>query len=119
MEQLKLFDLEIYQLSHQLGEEIWELAVVWDYFSKSALGKQIVRSADSVSLNICEGYGRFFYKEKKLFFYYARGSLYETIEAVRKAYVRKLISQEKFEFLSGLMVELGRKLNNYIKTIGE
>ena len=60
---MKLEELRVYQLSLNLAEEIWMIVVKWDYFSKDTIGKQLVRSADSVSANLSEGFGRYFYKE--------------------------------------------------------
>ncbi len=114
---LKLKDMDIYKISHQLAEEVWEIVVGWKIFERDTLGKQIVRSADSVSLNICEGYGRYFYRDRRLFMYYSRGSLIETAEAIKKAYERKLITEEKYLVLEKLAKRLSVKLNNYISSL--
>lgn len=57
---MKLEELQVYQLSMELGEKIWEIVINWDYFLKDTLGKQLVRAADSVAANLSEGFGRFF-----------------------------------------------------------
>ncbi len=75
---IPLEDLEIYQLSMAIGEQIWEFVDKWDYFQKRTIGEQLVRAADSIAANISEGYGRFHFKEKRTFYYYSRGSLFET-----------------------------------------
>jgi four helix bundle protein len=94
---VKIDELEIYNLSIQLGDDIWNMVAKWDYFSKDTIGKQLVRSADSISANISEGFGRYFYKENKLFCYYSRGSILETQTWLTKAYNRKLIAEEEFK----------------------
>jgi four helix bundle protein len=119
MADLKLFDLEIYKLSMELSEIIYGEVIQWNYFDKGTLGKQIVRSSDSVVLNISEGYGRFHYKENSHYCYYARGSLYETIVALKLAVNRKLISANRYQELKSKATTLSVKLNNYIKTIGQ
>jgi len=116
---MKLEELRVYQLSLNLAEEIWMIVVKWDYFSKDTIGKQLVRSADSVSANLSEGFGRYFYKEEKQFCYYSRGSLYETKTWLTKASNRKLISNEDFEKFEKEINDLGVKLNNYINAIGK
>lgn len=73
---------------------------------------------DSVAANISEGFGRYHFKENKHFLFYARGSLYEVKTWITKANKRKLISDEKFEEMKQKLEELGVKLNNYIKSIG-
>ena len=62
---MKLEELQIYQLAMDLGDSVWEIVIAWNYFEKDTIGKQLVRSADSVSANLSEGFGRFFYKENK------------------------------------------------------
>lgn len=49
---MKLEELRIYQMAMELGEEVWKLADAWSYFIKDTIGKQLVRSADSVAANI-------------------------------------------------------------------
>lgn len=116
---MKLEELHIYQMAMVLGEEVWKLADSWNYFVKDTIGKQLVRSADSVAANIAEGYGRYHYKENLNFCFYARGSLKETATWLAKAKNRNLISIEKFTELSQLCESLSVKLNNYIRTIGK
>ena len=66
---IKLEDLEVYKVAMELGEMVYKSVDRWDNFNKETLGKQIVRAADSIGLNISEGFGRFFYKENKNFCY--------------------------------------------------
>ena len=58
----RIEDIEVHNLSEAFADEIWAIATAWDYFAKDTLGKQIVRSADSIGANIAEGFGRFHYK---------------------------------------------------------
>ena len=55
--------LEVYLLAESFSDEIWFLVEKWDYFIKDTIGKQLVRATDSISANIAEGYGRYYYKE--------------------------------------------------------
>lgn len=48
---------EVYQLAETFSDSIWNTVSEWNFFLKDTIGKQIVRSADSVSANIAEGYG--------------------------------------------------------------
>jgi four helix bundle protein len=73
-----LEDLEVYQLAESFGDEVWFVVDEWKYFAKDTVGKQLTRSADSISANIAEGYGRYHYKENKNFCYFSRGSIIET-----------------------------------------
>ncbi len=118
MDTFKFESLDIYKSANKIGDVIWELVSKWNFFEKDTMGKQLTRSADSISLNICEGYGRFFYKDKKLFYFYARGSLYETFENLKKAHQRKLVSDTVFNNLKIEIQDLAVRLNNYIKSTG-
>ena len=115
---MKLSELRVYSKADLLGDEVWDLVEGWSYFQKDTIGKQMVRSADSISANIAEGYGRYFYKENRNFCYYSRGSLMETINWLGKAYRRNMISKEKHDELLEKLEELHKSLNAYIKSIG-
>jgi four helix bundle protein len=109
--------LEVYQLSEAFSDIIWNLVDEWNYFQKDTIGKQIVRSADSVSANIAEGYGRYYYKESKQFFFYSRGSLQETKSWLSKCKRRNIIESSKAEELILEAEKILAKLNGYIKFI--
>jgi four helix bundle protein len=116
---MKLDELNVYNLSMELGEKVWELICTWDWFSKDTIGKQLIRSVDSVAANISEGFGRYHFGESKHFNYYARGSLYETKTWLCKANNRRLINDVGyFNFIDDIN-NLGVKLNNYINSIGK
>jgi len=109
--------LEVYQLAESFSDIIWKLVSDWDYFTKDTIGKQLVRSTDSISANIAEGYGRYYYKESKQFFFYSRGSLQETKSWLSKCKRRKIIDEVKSEELLNEEEKILAKLNGYIKFI--
>ena len=115
---MKLEELQVYQLSMELGEKVWEVVIDWDYFLKDTVGKQLLRSVDSIAANLSEGFGRYFYKENKQLCYYSRGSLFETKTWLTKVRNRNLISEEQFKNFSEDIDLIGKKLNSYIKSIG-
>jgi four helix bundle protein len=114
-----LEDLEVYQLAESFGDEIWFLVNEWDYFAKDTVGKQMARSADSISANISEGYGRYHYKENRNFCYFSRGSIIETKGWLKKSKTRKLINEDQFNLLFEKLQTIHLKLNAYIKFIGK
>ncbi len=115
---IDLKDLEVYKLSEELSDMIWNIVIKWDYFAKDTLGKQLVKASDSIAANIAEGYGRYHYKENKNFCYFARGSLEETKTWLRKSIRRGLINQSKHQELLDIIKKLPKLLNSYIKSIG-
>ena len=116
---MKLEELQVYNLSMNMAEKIWNIVIEWDFFAKDTIGRQLIRAADSIAANLSEGYGRYHYRENINFSYYSRGSLYETKTWLKKAFNRKLISNEDFKIFSTEIDNIGIKLNNYIKSIGK
>ena len=88
---MKLEELDMYQMSMEIGEIIWESVDRFSYFAKDTLGKQVVRSADSIAANIAEGEGAFYSGDKVRYLYYARASLFETESWLKKTSNRDLI----------------------------
>jgi len=110
--------LRVYQLAEQLGDAVWDTVCGWKPLAKDTVGKQMIRSADSIGANIAEGSGRGTYKDNRRFVRTARGSLYETRHWLRRAFRRKLLTQDHVDSLKPLMDELSPKLNAYPKSIG-
>jgi len=112
----KLTDIEIYIITEVLSNQIWGIVKHWNYFEKETLGKQLVRAADSISANIAEAYGRYHYKDRQKFGYYARGSFEETKSWLRKSYQRNLLNDSQMEILNDCVRQIGPKLNSLINT---
>ena len=108
-------NLKVWQKAHELmlfvhqevvphlpTEEKWNLA------------DQIRRSSQSVSANIAEGYGRFYYKDRARFCYNARGSLTETENHLVNAKDLGYITFQSYQQGRDLAGETQRLLNGYI-----
>ena len=78
--------------------------------------KQLVRAADSISANIAEAFGRYHYKDRQKFGYYARGSFEETKSWLRKCYQRELLNENQKEIIIAYVNQMGPKLNSLINT---
>lgn len=114
---MKLEDLEVYNISMDLSDKIWFIVEKWDFFKKDTIGKQLVRAIDSVSANISEGFGRNTYKDQRSFYYFSRGSLYESKTWITKAYRRAVIDEKTYNELLVEFNVLGVKLNNFIASV--
>ena len=110
--------LRVYQLSEKLADHIWQVVLSWNNFARDTVGKQIVRSADSIGANLSEGSGRGRYLDNKRFVRMARGSLNETQHWLRRAYKRNLLTKSQVDKLKPIITELGPSLNAYLKSIG-
>ena len=112
-------NLRVYQLSEELADEIWDIVLSWNNFAKDTVGKQIVRSANSIGANIAEGEGRGSFQDNRRFVKISRGSLQETQHWLRRAFKRNLLTSEQIETLKPLIDKLSPTLNAYLRSIGE
>lgn len=119
MERANFEKLRVYELAERLADEIWTIVTDWNYFARDTVGKQIVRSADSVGANIAEGTGRGSFQDNRRFVRNARGSLNETRHWLRRAHKRHLLSKESIHKVTPIIDELAPKLNAYLRSIGE
>src|SRR5262249_35092694 len=108
----------VYQQAEELADLVWDVVVAWQALAKDTVGKQMIRSADSIGANIAEGHGRGSYQDNRRFVRIARGSLYETRHWLRPAYRRKFLSDEQIQKLKGIIANLAPQLNAYLKSIG-
>jgi len=112
-------ELRVYLLSEELADEIWKIALTWPIMARDTIGKQIVRSVDSVGANIAEGCGRGSYQDNRRFIRIARGSLNETRHWLRRAFTRSLLTKEQITRLKTLVDNLAPQLNAYLTSIGK
>jgi four helix bundle protein len=103
-------NLRVYQLSEEIADLTWEIVVKWKRLAQDTVGKQLIKSADSIGANIAEGTGRGSYADNRRFARIARGSLFEVKHWLRRAYRRDLLT---------LINELTPKLSAYINSIGK
>ena|SRR5688572_20713672 len=111
-------NLRVYQLSEDIADQIWDVALAWNHFARDTVGKQLVRAADSIGANIAEGDGRGTYQENRRFVRIARGSLNETKHWLRRAFRRDLLTKDQIDQLRPKLDELGPSLNAFLKAIG-
>ncbi|HEY9670104.1 MAG TPA: four helix bundle protein [Waterburya sp.] len=110
-------NLPVYQLAERLADEIWNIVGSWDEFAQDTIGKQIVRSVDSIGANIAEGTSRNNFQDHQHFVRMAIGSLNETRHWLRRAYTRHLLTTEQVNKLKPILDELTPRLNAYLKSI--
>ena len=87
--------------------------------AKGTVGKQLIRSADSIGANIAEGEGRGSFQDNRRFVKIARGLLQETQHWLCRADSRNLLTVEQTEKLKPLIDKLAPMLNAYLNSIGE
>ena len=110
-------DMEVWQLSHALSIEIFGITRELPNSEDYALTSQIRRSANSISANISEAFGRNTKKDKKYFYTISRGSAFETqnhlLYGTGVHYFEKQISN----YLQNEYNELIHQLNKIMKSL--
>ena len=119
MEKTNFENLDIYKISECLADAIWDIVLGWNQLAQDTVGRQIIRSADSIGANISEGSGRGTPADNRRFLRIARGSLYETRHWLRRSHRRKLLTETNISVLSEFVTELTPKLNAYIRKVDE
>ena len=109
--------LRVYQMAEGLADAVWDIVAGWNNFARDTVGKEIVRSADSIGANIAEGTGRGSHTDNQRFVRIARGSLYETQHWLRRAFRRKLLTDKQTQQLKEIVDRLGPTLNAYLTSI--
>lgn len=109
------WDLEVWQKGRDLRTKIWEICKKLPPEEKFRLADQMTRAARSVTANIAEGYGRFYYQENIQFCRQARGSLFELIDHSMVCIECDYISKDEGEGLINEIKEVIRLVNGYIK----
>jgi four helix bundle protein len=110
------YDLPVYKTCRIFRKKISLL--VKKHFPKSEeyhLKTQVFDSSRSITANIAEGFGRFYYQENIQFCRHSRGSLDETLDHMISAYDEKYITREILSEINKDYKECLKQLNGYIK----
>jgi len=111
MKKFRFLDWQVYKDSKKLFREILPIIDKLPQGRRIELGGQIVRSAQSIVLNIAEGSGKASDKELNRFVEIALGSAYETLAGLDILRENNLMSQVKF-------VELEKQLSSICGQLG-
>jgi four helix bundle protein len=97
-----------------LRNEISNLVKKFPKEEKYRLVDQMLRASRSVTNNIAEGYGRFYYQENIQFCRQSRGSLYELMDHIIIALDEEIINRDTFKSTYDLIEKCIALLNGYI-----
>jgi four helix bundle protein len=109
-----LEEKRVYQRAEAVADAVWDLCGKWTAFAKQTVGGQLVRAADSIGANVAEAGGRFHPSDVCNFFYFARGSLYETRYWLRRAVKRGLITEDQLAAVMTELDQLAKDVNGCI-----
>ena len=110
------FDLETWQKGHALALQIYQITKGFPNNEKFGLISQTQRAASSVTANIAEGFGRYYYKDKIRFYYQARGSIAEVQSFLLLARDLGYTDHETCRNIITLSKTVHRLINGLIRT---
>ncbi len=108
-------DLDVYKKCRAFRKEM--SAVVKTHFpseEKYLLRSQILDASRSVTANLAEGHGRFYYQDTVRFCRIARGSLEESMEHLITAYDENYITSEELKSFKSRYDGCLKLINGYI-----
>lgn len=90
------YDLDAWQQSRFLAVELYKATRNFPREEVYGIVSQIRRAGVSIPTNIAEGFGRYYFKDKKRFYYQSRGSLYEVQNLLIISKDLEYLSKEKY-----------------------
>ena len=109
-------DLTVYKKSMDFVESAYKVV---KSMPEKEIKDQLKRAALSIPLNIAEGNGRIHSREKKQYFYTARGSLLECVSILQLCVEIDQIDKSDYEKLYLLAEQIGKMLSGLIKSVGD
>ena len=110
-------DLLIWKKGIEIVKEVYFLSKQLPKNEEYAISDQIRRAAVSIPANIAEGYGRASTRNYLYFVRIARGSLFEVETLLTVMIEVELITAEHAKTLSELLIEEGKMINSFIKSL--
>ncbi|HXK28623.1 MAG TPA: four helix bundle protein [Candidatus Binatia bacterium] len=107
--------LEVYQRAVNFAERITVLTKSFPAQGHYHLVDQLRRASLSISLNIAEGNGRWHVKDRKNFWWIARGSVFECVPLLELCKREKLITEDTWADLKAELEVLSKMLTALIK----
>ena len=107
-------DLEVYKAAREFRKQIYNLIKKLPPEETYNLASQMRRAALSLTNNIAEGHGRFFYQENIQFCRISRGSLMELIDDLNACIDEKYFPLDYLEELKKEGYRVNKILNGYI-----
>ena len=108
-------DLDTWKICREIRQKLSILVKKFPQEERYRLADQILRAARSVTANLAEGYGRFYYQENIQFCRQSRGSLYELLDHLIVALDDELITKEQFVDYRMDILKAVTVVNGYIR----
>lgn len=116
--QIKSFeDLEVWRDARELKRFFRALIKKFPDSERYRLVDQIIKAKRSVTSNIAEGFGRYYFQENIQFCRTARGSLSELLDHMITSFDNAYISEEELSEAKSRIINCMRLLNGYIRSL--
>jgi four helix bundle protein len=109
-----LDDFELYRRARAFRKEVYAIIKQLPREEKFCLDNQMRRAALSITNNIAEGHGRWYYQENMRFCRMARGSVEEVIDDLNACIDEHYLDEACLENLKTNAKELVARINSYI-----
>ena len=108
-------DMDSWKLARQLTKEIYTASKTGTFAQDFGLRNQMCRASASIMSNIAEGFERNGTKEFIQYLAIAKGSAGEIRSQLYIALDQQYIDRKTFEHLTGLSLEISKKLSGLMK----
>ena len=108
-------DLEVWKICREIRQEVSRLFRQFPQTEKYRLMDQGIRASRSVTNNIAEGFGRYYYQDNIKYCRNARGSLYELLDHLIIAFDEKYIEQKTLQEHQIKIRRAVKLINGYIR----
>jgi len=110
-------NLDVYKKSIDFVDITYSLCDNLNQIGIAKIIDQLRRASLSIPLNIAEGCGRSYIKERKQFYKISRGSLHECVPLLEILFRRKKIEKEQFINLYTVADQIGMMLNGLLRSV--
>ena len=110
-------NLDVYKKALALAEKIEGLCRQLKGKANYSFIDQLSRASMSIPLNLAEGNGRWHTKEKKQFFWIARGSVFEVVPILQMAKNRQYILDDEYREYYSELTDLSKMLLGLINSV--
>jgi four helix bundle protein len=110
-------DLEVWRAARELKSFLRALIKKFPDSERYRLVDQIIRAKRSITANIAEGFGRYYFQENIQFCRTARGSLNELLDHMITSFDNLYISEKELSEARSRITNCMRLLNGYIRSL--
>jgi four helix bundle protein len=110
-------EFPVWQEAMGAAEDIFRITERFPKKEDYGITSQIRRSAESISASIAEAFGRSHSREKVHYYYFARGSLTETLSHIEYCLRVKYLDIKEYQSLNIKLEQILFDLNKIIKTL--